>query len=47
MLEDADAPVLLTQEHLLDVLPDAGLPMICLDRDWHDYRGRIRREPSR
>jgi amino acid adenylation domain-containing protein len=34
MLEDADPPVLLTQEHLLDALPEHAIPTVCLDRDW-------------
>src|SRR5271165_5438491 len=42
LLEDAEAPVLLTQEHLLDALPEHGVPTICLDRDWHT----IAAEPS-
>ncbi len=33
MLEDAQAPVLLTQEHLLDKLP-TWAQVICLDTDW-------------
>ncbi len=35
MLEDSEPLVLLTQEHLLEVLPEHGIPTICLDRDWH------------
>lgn len=34
MLEDAQAPVLLTQEHLLDKLPNSWAQVICLDTDW-------------
>jgi amino acid adenylation domain-containing protein len=34
MLRDAKAPVLLTQEHLTAKLPENGLRIICLDRDW-------------
>ncbi len=36
MLEDAEPPVLLTQKHLLDVLPEHGMPTICLDTDWQE-----------
>jgi amino acid adenylation domain-containing protein len=37
MLEDAAAAVLLTQEHLLPVLPtQSARQVICLDRDWSD-----------
>jgi amino acid adenylation domain-containing protein len=34
MLEDSKAPVLLIQEHLLDRVPQGGLHVIRLDRDW-------------
>ena len=34
MLADAQAPVLITQESLLDLLPDHGGHTVCLDRDW-------------
>ncbi len=34
VIEDAAPPVLLTQEHLADVLPEHNAPLICLDRDW-------------
>jgi amino acid adenylation domain-containing protein len=34
MLEDAEPPVLLTQEHLLALLPEHTIPTIALDRDW-------------
>ncbi|WP_164021363.1 non-ribosomal peptide synthetase [Pyxidicoccus trucidator] len=33
MLEDASAPVLLTQERLLEVLPSHSAHVVCLDRD--------------
>ena len=39
MLQDAEPPVLLTQEHLLDVLPVHDIPTLCLDRDWHTLTG--------
>lgn len=35
VIEDAAPPVLLTQEHLLDVIPPQSAPVFCLDRDWH------------
>jgi len=35
MLEDAEPPVLLTLERLLDRLPESQVPIICVDRDWH------------
>ncbi len=34
MIEDAQAAVLLTQQHLLDNLPGQETPVICLDKDW-------------
>lgn len=34
MLEDAGAPVLLTQERLIHLLPQTKAEAICLDRDW-------------
>jgi amino acid adenylation domain-containing protein len=34
MLRDAQARVLLTQEHLLGVLPEVPVATLCLDRDW-------------
>jgi amino acid adenylation domain-containing protein len=46
MLEDADPPVLLTQEHLLDVLPEHGIPTICLDRDWHTMAAEPTENPA-
>lgn len=34
MLEDCQAPVLLTQSHLLDVLPSYWGLVVCMDTDW-------------
>lgn len=34
MLEDTQAPVVLTQQSLLEVLPDGAARPVCLDRDW-------------
>ena len=34
MLADAQAPVLLTQERLLEALPESEVQVVCLDRDW-------------
>ena len=36
MLEDAQIGVLLTQEHLIPLLPEHGAQMICLDSDWYE-----------
>jgi amino acid adenylation domain-containing protein/non-ribosomal peptide synthase protein (TIGR01720 family) len=37
MLDDAGLKLLLTQQHLLEALPEHGAEVVCLDRDW----GRI------
>ena len=34
MLESSEAPVVLTQERLVDALPPGGFEVVCLDRDW-------------
>jgi amino acid adenylation domain-containing protein len=34
MLEDAGVPILLTQRHLLERLPDREAEVLCLDADW-------------
>ena len=34
MLEDAQVPVLLTQERLMERLPEHGATIVCLDTDW-------------
>jgi amino acid adenylation domain-containing protein len=34
MLTNSEAPVIVTQERLLDGLPLEGLNVVCLDRDW-------------
>ncbi len=34
ILEDSQAPLLLTQERLLDRLPATSAAIVCLDRDW-------------
>ncbi|MBW4575235.1 MAG: amino acid adenylation domain-containing protein [Aphanothece sp. CMT-3BRIN-NPC111] len=34
MLEDAQAPVLLTQQRLLETLPQHNAKVVCLDTDW-------------
>ena len=37
ILQDTKAPVLLTQEHLIEGLPDVAhhATVVCVDRDWH------------
>jgi amino acid adenylation domain-containing protein len=34
MLEDAQVPLLLTQEHLVQQLPDSNAQRVCLDSEW-------------
>ncbi|HZA22932.1 MAG TPA: amino acid adenylation domain-containing protein, partial [Dehalococcoidia bacterium] len=34
MIEDAQAPVLLTQAHLAATLPKGGVQVVCLDKEW-------------
>jgi amino acid adenylation domain-containing protein len=34
MLESSEAPIVLTQEQLLDALPAGEFKVVCLDRDW-------------
>src|SRR5215472_16703394 len=45
MLDDAEPPVLLTQQRLLDILPQHEVPGICLDRDWHTLASEPRENP--
>jgi amino acid adenylation domain-containing protein/FkbM family methyltransferase len=35
MLDDAGVSVVLTQQHMLDNLPDVAVDVVCLDTDWH------------
>ncbi|HVS01000.1 MAG TPA: non-ribosomal peptide synthase/polyketide synthase, partial [Thermoanaerobaculia bacterium] len=37
LLEDAGAPVLLTQRRFVDVLPETGAMVLCLDDGWDDF----------
>jgi amino acid adenylation domain-containing protein len=47
MLEDAGAAVLLTQEHLLAVLPErAARLVVCLDRDWPAIERESAEDPA-
>src|SRR5260370_22486580 len=39
MLEDAAAPVLITQERLRSRLPSTTAQVLCLDRDWRAIAG--------
>jgi len=46
MLEDAQAAVLLTQERLVDTLPQHLASVACLDRDWETVAQYSNRNPS-
>jgi amino acid adenylation domain-containing protein len=46
MLEDAQTPVLLTQESLLDLLPQTDAQRLCLDRDWPGIARNSRDNPA-
>jgi amino acid adenylation domain-containing protein len=46
MLEDAQVPVLLTQEQLLDGLPEHGAQAICLDTGWEAIAGESVENPA-
>ena len=45
MLENADAPVLLTQERLIEKLPDTRAKVVCLDRDHEKIAARNSANP--
>jgi len=38
MLEDTQAPILLTQEKLVSTLPEKNARLLCLDREWDEIR---------
>ena len=40
MLDDAQAPVLVTQESLLEALPPHSGSVVCIDRDWTEIAAR-------
>ncbi|MCG6537954.1 MAG: AMP-binding protein, partial [Syntrophales bacterium LBB04] len=46
MLEDADAPVLLTQEHLTGLFPEYRSQVVCLDRDKGTIARQSRENPN-
>jgi amino acid adenylation domain-containing protein len=43
MLEDAGVPVLLTQQRLIDILPENKARLLCLDTDWPEI---VRESPE-
>jgi len=46
MLEDARAPLLLTQQHLLNKLPPHSCTVVCLDADWEQVALESEENPS-
>ena len=46
MLEDAGAPVLLTQQRHLSMLPPSGAQVLCLDSGWEEVARQPTRRPS-
>jgi amino acid adenylation domain-containing protein len=46
MLEDSQAPVVITQERLVHVLPAHGQNVICLDRDWETISRQSVEKPT-
>jgi amino acid adenylation domain-containing protein len=46
MLDDCGSRVLLTQSHLLEVLPAHDARAICLDTDWHEIAAESRENPA-
>ena len=46
MLNDSQAPVLLTQRQLADSLPNTGSKTICLDTDWEFYATQSVKNPD-
>ena len=46
MLEDSRVPVLLTQERMLEALPEHGARVLCLDRDWGNVAAESDANPA-
>ena len=46
ILEDANAPIVLTQKSLADDLPDFGGLRVCLDADWNAISAESRENPA-
>ncbi len=45
MLGDAQVSVLLTQQRLVDSLPNSGAKLVCLDQDWEDISTQSKDNP--
>jgi amino acid adenylation domain-containing protein len=46
MMEDAGLTLLLTQEHLLDILPEHEAEVICVDREWAEIAQHRAENPA-
>src|SRR4029453_1942746 len=46
MVDDARAPVMLTQQRLLDALPESGAKVLCLDSDWEAISRKSEADPA-
>ncbi len=46
MLKDAQMPILLTQEKLVNALPQHQASVICLDKDWEEIQQESTRNPA-
>jgi amino acid adenylation domain-containing protein len=46
MLEDTQVPVLLTQERRLEMLPEHGAKVVCLDTDWEVIAQESEEDPA-
>ena len=46
MLKDSQAPVLITQQHLLEDLPEHDTRVVCLDSDWNIVRHQSAENPA-
>ncbi len=46
MLEDTQAPAMLTQQQLVEKLPEHGAKVVCLDSDWEAIAGENDKNPS-
>ncbi|OCR00390.1 hypothetical protein BCD67_12815 [Oscillatoriales cyanobacterium USR001] len=46
MLEDASVPVLVTQEHLIESIPEHKARLVCLDSNWPEIAQESRENPQ-
>ncbi|MBD2525708.1 non-ribosomal peptide synthetase [Nostoc sp. FACHB-133] len=46
MLKDASVPVLLTQVHLVEKLPQDSARIVCLDFDWSEIADQVKSNPT-